>query len=143
MRRVFFSFHYERDVGRIGQIRNSWLTRGKASSFLDAAKWESIKRRGDDAIRGWINEQLRGTSVTVVLIGAKTANRRWVKYEIEQSIDRKNGLLGIYIHNVKDFRTGAIDNKGKSPFSKHFNFTPVHGQMVYLTSPHFIVQLRD
>lgn len=129
MRRVFFSFHYARDVGRIGQIRNSWLTKGIEFRFLDAADWESIKRNGDDAVRNWINEQLNGTSVTVVLIGADTANRRWVKYEIAQSIDRKNGLLGIYIHNVKDLRTGATDNKGENPFSKHFGFT--YGQTVY------------
>ncbi len=131
MRRVFFSFHYARDVGRIGQIRNSWLTKGESSKFLDAADWESIKQRGDDAIKGWIDEQLKGTSVTVVLIGAETASRRWVRYEIKQSIDRKNGLLGIYIHNVKDFRTGATDDKGENPFSKHFNFTPACGQIVY------------
>ena len=67
----------------------------------------------------------------MVLIGAKMSNRRWVKYEIEQSIGRKNGLMGIYIHNVKDFRTRETDNKGESPFSKHFNFTPAHGQIVY------------
>ena len=54
MRRVFFSFHYARDVIRIGQIRNSWLTKGNASKFLDAADWESIKRNGDDAVRNWI-----------------------------------------------------------------------------------------
>ncbi len=131
MRRVFFSFHYAGDVGRIGQIRNSWLTKGKTSKFLDAADWESIKQRGDDAIRGWINEQLKGTSVTVVLIGADTASSRWVRYEIAQSIDRKNGLLGIYIHNVKDFRTDATDDKGEDPFAKHFNFAPAHGQLVY------------
>ena len=131
MRRVFFSFHYARDVGRIGQIRNSWLTKGTASRFLDAADWESIKRNGDDAVKDWINKQLNGTSVTVVLIGADTANRRWVKYEIAQSIDRKNGLLGLYIHNVKDFRTGATDNRGENPFSKHFGFRSASGQMVY------------
>ncbi len=37
-----------------------------------------------------------GTSVTCVLIGSQTANSRWVKYEIEQSIEKGNGLLGIY-----------------------------------------------
>ena len=124
MRKVFFSFHYQGDVGRIGQVRNSWLTKGKASSFLDAAEWESIKENGDNAIKKWINEQLDGTSVTIVLIGKKTVDRRWVKYEIQQSIERKNGLIGIYIHNIKDFRTKETDTKGESPFRKYFNFKP-------------------
>lgn len=131
MRRVFFSFHYARDIGRIGQIRNSWLTKGETSRFLDAAEWEAIKRSGDVAIMNWINNQLNGTSATAVLIGAETANRRWVKYEIAQSIRKRNGLLGIYIHSVKDFRTGATDIKGTSPFVKHFNFIPAGGQLDY------------
>jgi hypothetical protein len=42
-----------------------------------------------------ILKHLENTSVTVVLIGTETANRPWVKYEIEQSIARKNGLLGV------------------------------------------------
>ena len=133
-RRVFFSFHYGRDVGRIGQIRNSWLTKGESSKFLDAAEWESIKRNGDAAISNWINEQLNGTSVTVVLIGAKTADRRWVRYEIKKSIAKRNGLVGIYIHNVKDFKTRQTkdfktrqtDDKGENPFEKHFGFKPVN-----------------
>ena len=65
-----------------------------------------------------------GTSVTCVLIGNQTANSRWVKYEIEQSIEKGNGLLGVYIHNVKD-RHGWTSTKGISPFRQPpFNFTP-------------------
>ena len=50
----------------------------------------------------WIGRQMDGTSVTCVLIGSQTVNSRWIKYEIEQSIEKGNGLLGMYIHNVKD-----------------------------------------
>jgi len=47
-----------------------------------------------------ILKHLEGTSVTVVLIGLQTASRRWVQYEVEQSIRRDNGLLGIFIHHL-------------------------------------------
>jgi hypothetical protein len=40
--------------------------------------------------------------VTIVLIGKETAERKWVQEEIELSIARKNGLLGIYIHHLPD-----------------------------------------
>lgn len=115
-RRVFFSFDYDRDIWRVGQIRNSGLTKPdiEAAGFIDSASWESVKRQTDEAIAWWINTQLDGTSVTVVLIGAETANSRWVKYEIDQSILRGNGLLGIYIHNVKSFLTGQTDYQGKN-----------------------------
>ncbi len=116
-RKVFFSFHYERDVMRVSQVRNSWVVRpGKeAQPFLDKAKWEEIKKKGDDAIQKWIEDQLNGTSVTVVLIGAETASRRWVKHEIKRSHELGKGMLGVYIHNVKDPNHGT-DFKGPNPF---------------------------
>jgi hypothetical protein len=117
-RRVFFSFHFDRDILRVGQIRNSNLLRAgdTPSGFVDSADWESIRRQGDDAVRRWINSQLEGTSVTVVLVGAETANRPWINYEIIESWKRGNGILGVYIHNVKDLR-GATDYQGQNPFS--------------------------
>ena len=102
-RRVFFSFKYKPDVSRAMVVRKSWKTQGKkAAGFLDAADFEKIKRQGDSAIKRWIDKQLRGTSVTVVLVGARTCSSRWVKYEIEQSKERNNGLLGIDISKIKD-----------------------------------------
>jgi len=117
-RKVFFSFYYERDILRVGQIRNSGivLAAGDTSSgFTDAASWESVRKQGDDAVRKWINGQMEGTSVTVVLIGAETAQRPWVNYEITKSIERGNGLLGIHIHNVRDLNQ-KVDVKGMNPF---------------------------
>lgn len=118
-RRVFFSFHYERDVWRASQVRNSWVTKPdrEAAGFWDAAAWEEVKKKGEEAIRRWINKQLEGTSVTVVLIGAETSERKYVQYEINQNWDRGNGLIGIYIHNLKD-RNGKTDIKGTDPFVK-------------------------
>lgn len=117
-RRVFFSFHYERDVWRAGQIRNSWVTKPdrESAGFWDAAKWEEVKKKGDDAIKQWIRNQISGTSVTVVLIGAETALREYVRYEIQHSWDSGNNLMGIYIHNMKDVN-GRADVKGADPFS--------------------------
>jgi hypothetical protein len=117
-RRTFFSFHYERDVWRAGQIRNSWVTKDReAAGFWDAAKWEEVKKKGEDAIHKWIDDQLNGTSVTVVLIGAETSTRKYVDYEVTQSHKRGNGMLGIYIHNMKD-ANGKTDTKGANPFDK-------------------------
>lgn len=117
-RRVFFSFHYERDVWRAGQIRNSWVTKPdrESAGFWDAAKWEEVKRKGDDAIKQWIRNQISGTSVTIVLIGAETALREYVRYEIQHSWNSGNNLMGIYINNMKDV-SGRTDVKGADPFA--------------------------
>jgi hypothetical protein len=116
-RRTFFSFHYERDAWRAGQVRNSWVTQDRESAgFWDAAAWEEVKRRGDDAIHKWIDDQLKGTSVTVVLIGAETSQRKYVGYEITASHKKGNGMLGIYIHNMKDSNQ-RTDTMGANPFA--------------------------
>ena len=40
--------------------------------------------------------------VTVILVGANTYRRKWVKYEIDQNIARGNGLLTIDISKIAD-----------------------------------------
>lgn len=112
-RRVFFSFYYDHDVRRVVQVRNSWVVRlkGEAQPFYDKAEWEKVKQRG---VEKWIEEQLAGTSVTVVLIGSETYNRKWVRHEIKLSYELQKGILGIYIHNIKDPQNG-IDLKGQNP----------------------------
>jgi hypothetical protein len=117
-RRVFFSFHYQADIWRVSQVRNSWLMQnGESNRFMDAAAWEKVKRKGEASITAWIDEQLNGTSVTVVLIGGETASRRYVRYEIEESYERGNGLLGIYINRIRD-REGYISAKGPNPLAR-------------------------
>lgn len=116
-RRVFFSFHYKHDAWRVSQVRNSWLLqKGETNTFMDAADWETVKKRGDGAVKTWIDRQLVGTGVTVVLIGTHTANREFVMYEIEQSYRRGNGLLGIYINRIKNNQK-KISRKGKNPLN--------------------------
>ncbi|MDA2936414.1 TIR domain-containing protein [Patescibacteria group bacterium AH-259-L05] len=114
-RRVFFSFKYK-DVSRAMVVRNSWVTQGKeAAGFIDAVDFEELERQGDSAIKNWIDKQLNGTSVTVVLVGAKTCDSKWVKYEIEKSIEIGNGLLGIDISKIKDLQGNTSERCGKIP----------------------------
>lgn len=118
-RRVFFSFHYERDIWRASVVRNSWLTQKdrEEAGFWDASLWEDAKKKGDEAIKKMINKALEGTSVTVVLIGAETNGRKWVRYEIRKSYKKGNGMLGVYIHKIKD-NNGLTDIKGSNQFGE-------------------------
>lgn len=115
-RQTFFSFRYKKDNWRAGIVRNSWVTQErKAAGFFDSAEWEEVKKKNDVAIGEWIDEQLKGTSVTVVLIGTDTAGKKWIKYEIESSHKRGNGMLGIFVHNLKDSGENTA-TKGNNPF---------------------------
>ncbi len=115
MRKVFFSFEYG-DVSRAMIVRNSWVTRGvKEANFIDKAEFEEVQRKGDDSVKAWIDKQLDGTSVTVVLVGQNTCRSKWVRYEIEQSEKRRNGLLGIDISKIKDLQGNTSDRCGQIP----------------------------
>jgi hypothetical protein len=111
-RRVFYSFHYDADCWRTSQVRNIGAIDGsKVASDND---WEQVKRGGDQAIQRWIDTQLNGRSCTVVLIGAGTAGRKWINYEILKSWNEKKGLLGVHVHGLKDSK-GQPSAKGANP----------------------------
>jgi hypothetical protein len=104
-RKVFFSFKYD-DVQRAMNVRNSNVIAGDSKSgFIDKAEFEAVERQGDKAIKAWIDKQLEGTTVTVVLVGANTDKSKWVAYEIEQSIARGNGLFTLDISKIKDLNS--------------------------------------
>ncbi len=115
-RRVFFTFHYQRDIWRVNVVRNHWLTKPDAqeAGFWDHSLWEETKKKGDEAIKKMIEDGLVGSSVTAILIGQETAGRKWVNYEIKRSAERGNGIIGIYIHKIAN-RDGSTDWQGRNP----------------------------
>jgi len=112
-RKVFYSFHYANDINRVMVVRNRWVTQGgqTISGVIDNADFEAIKRQGDNAVHKWIDGQLDGTSVTIVLAGAETLNRPFVQYEICESIKRGNAVIGVYINGIADMRSGRTSSR--------------------------------
>ncbi len=116
-RKVFFSFHYDRDIWRASIVRNHGKSKADIVNrgYWDRSLWEEAKRKGDAAIQRMIDDALVGTSITTVLIGYETWQRPWVRYEIEQSHARGNGMFGIYIDSIAD-SGGRTDIRGQNPF---------------------------
>lgn len=110
---VFFSFHYERDYWRVQQIFQMGALAGQ--TILNTQEWEAVKRKGDQAIKDWIAEQMAYKTAVVVLVGAQTASRSWVSYEITKAWNDKRPLIGIRIHGLKD-TSGKMDLPGANPF---------------------------
>jgi len=116
-RKVFYSFHFQRDSWRVSQVRGiGTIEENQAAKDND---WETITKGGDAAIQRWIDGQLEGRTCTILLIGPETAGRKWINYEIQKTWRDGKGILGIYIHNLKD-SSGNQAKKGANPFS---NFT--------------------
>lgn len=115
MRKVFYSFHYQNDNWRVSQVRNIGVV--DKSKIATPNEWEDIKQQGERAIKKWIDDNLIGCSCLVVLIGSKTAERKYVLYEIEQAWNRGMGVLGIYIDGLKN-KEGLTSSFGENPFRK-------------------------
>lgn len=112
-RKVFFSFHYDVDCQRASQVRNMGVLEGNQT--VSDNDWETVKKGGDKAIQAWIDNQFAGRSCAVVLVGANTAGRKWINYEIKKAWDSGKGLLGIRIHALKNL-AGQTSHTGDNPF---------------------------
>ena len=113
-KKCFLSFHYELDNWRVQQVKNMGVI--EEQPLLTSNKWEEIEREGDQAVRNWIDNNLKGKDCLVVLVGEKTAGRKWVKYEIEKAWEKGLGVLAVHIHNLKD-KDGKQSKKGSDPFA--------------------------
>ncbi len=115
-RKVFYSFHYVNDNWRAGQVRNIGSVEGDKP--VTGNKWEEVKDKSDSVIKSWVDEQLKDKSCLVVLIGEKTSERKWVKYEIDRALNLGKAVCGVYIHNLEDI-LGRQSSRGKLPFASN------------------------
>ena len=125
-RRVFFSFHFQNDIWRANQVRQSWrFNKTRLQScrysnddlgFRDASIWEKAKGEGVSSMKRLIHTRLKNTSVTCILAGSETYSRRWVRYEIAKSVARGNALLVVYINELK-IPNGSTSRAGPNPLN--------------------------
>jgi hypothetical protein len=114
-RHVFYSLHYEADRARAELVRN--IPGLVANLEAKPVEWDVIKRSGDFALKRWFEQQIKGRSCLIVLIGAQTASRPLVQYEIARWSKLKLGMLGVHIHQLKDAK-GRLGVKGDNPFEQ-------------------------
>lgn len=112
-RKSFLSFHFANDSWRVSQIKNIGAI--DEQPILASNKWEEIKKKGDEAIKEWIESNMKGRECLIVLVGTKTSGRRWVKYEIKRACEKGIGVFAVYIQNLKD-ADGNQAQKGTNPF---------------------------
>jgi hypothetical protein len=112
-RKVFFSFHFANDFWRTQQVRNMGSLEGQSLCTPNA--WEEVKKKGPDSIERWIDDNMYGKSCVIVLVGAGTAERAWVRREIVKGWDAGKGVVGIRIDKLLD-NDGRPSTAGNNPF---------------------------
>jgi hypothetical protein len=117
-KRVYFAFHYQDVIDfRANVVRKHNFAEGvKSAGYYDYSIWEEAQRTSPVALMRLIDAELENTSVTVVLIGSETWARRWVRYEIFESLKRGNKVFGVHINSIrgKDQQTKL---SGPDPFN--------------------------
>jgi hypothetical protein len=93
-RRVFLSYQHADQLKAKGFNLMSYA-KNVGLEFTGRHLLDPVKSSDPDYIGRKIREQLKGSSVTVVLIGKDTAKSDWVAREIEWSLEKGNGLVGI------------------------------------------------
>lgn len=116
VRKVFYSFHFDNDNWRAAQFRNIGAVEGDKP--LNGNKWEDVKSKSDAIIKAWIDDNIKDKSCLIVLIGEKTSERKWVKYEINRAWELGKAVCGIYIHKLEDVN-GKQSLKGNNPLDSN------------------------
>jgi hypothetical protein len=114
-RRVFFSFDYK-NVYKVGLIVKNLpgIIPTAAAGFSDSTEWDEQKVKGDLEIKDMIDRAIDGTTVTVVFITEGAVNRKYINYEIYQSLANGNGLVAVQIHHLPN-QDGSLDAPGDIP----------------------------
>src|SRR5207249_2354161 len=115
---VYFAFHYQDVIDfRANVVRKHNFAEGvKAAGYYDYSIWEDAKKISPSALKKLIDAELENTSVTVALIGSDTWARRWVRYELFQSLKRGNSVFGIHINSIKG-KDQQTKPSGPDPFN--------------------------
>jgi len=105
IRNCFISYHHKNDQSYLNELRR--LKDGM--KVADYSLKDDIGYLSDETIYKKIRDKMRSCSVTIVLIGSETGNRKWIDSEIWASLRgykhpttslksfRPNGLLCIFL----------------------------------------------
>lgn len=92
---VFISFDAE-DLNDVNMLRGQAKNENSDIEFNDWSLKEPFDSKKADYIKRGIRERIRQCSVTVVYVTDKTADSKWVNWEIRESIALGKGVLAMY-----------------------------------------------
>jgi hypothetical protein len=107
---------------RVNVIRNAWRVVNPDSllggrTFYDSSLWESRQREDPEALKRLIREGVGYTSAVCALVGAETATRRWVRYEIARAVIDKRGLLAVHLNSIRHHKFLTPHVRGPNPLA--------------------------
>ena len=92
---IFISFSSE-DLDEVNLLRGQAKNENSDIEFNDRSLREPFDSKKADYIKRGIRERIRQCSVTVVYVSDKTANSKWVDWEIRESIAMGKGVVAMH-----------------------------------------------
>ncbi len=130
-RRVFVGYHHHGDQKAYEKFV------GDYSDNLQVFSDHSVERAADsddvDYLARVCRERIQGTSVTVILVGRQTGGRKFVDWEIMDTLDRRHGLVGILVPGVSEQQAWLPDrllDNIRSGYAKYYRY-PTSASEVY------------
>jgi len=111
-RSIFISYQHKDQMKAKGFNLLSWA-KNVDVDFVGRHLLDPVKSKDEQYIKSEINKQIKGTSVTVVLIGKDTKESEYQPYEIERSLAKEapNGILGIKLNKSVDLPKNSPTGK--------------------------------
>lgn len=102
-RHIFISYQHKDQMKAKGFRLLPWA-KNVDVDFVGRHLLDPVDSKNESYIKAKIKEQIKGSSVTVVLIGKDTKKSEYQPFEIEQSLakDKSNGILGIKLDKSVD-----------------------------------------
>lgn len=106
-RKIFISYHHKNDQDVCDQI--SHFFHDQLDLLIDQSLDEPIDSKNSQYIERKIREDyIQGSSVTVVLCGSETWKRKHVDWEINSTLLKQHGLLGLILQTARTPRGGYV-----------------------------------
>jgi len=111
---IFISFVSE-DLGEVNMLRGQAKNENSDIEFNDWSLREPFDSEKADYIKRGIRERIRQCSVTVVYVSDKTADSRWVEWEISESVAMGKGVVAMHKGSTPPARLPKAITANKVP----------------------------
>lgn len=110
---VFISFAYE-DIDEVNMLRAQKENDNLDLEFNDWSLRVPFDSDRSEYIKTEIAERITASSVTVVFVSDNTAHSRWVKWEVEKSVELGKKVVAVYSGKIQPSLPDFIKKHGIS-----------------------------
>src|SRR3954451_5621137 len=107
-RRIFISYQHA-DQPKAKGFNLMRYAKNLDLDFVGRHLLDPVKSKDPAYITRKISEQMKGTSVSVFLVGKHTTDSSWVQKEIEMSREKGNGMVAIRLEPGVSMPDGLQD----------------------------------